>query len=236
MARASICAEWVMWRRHGPECPGRAPVTDCWQAASLTSTRIFLPSLPSQTPPASASTTPCSGRSVRVRRSAMTVWSTRIGRNCSIRSSASLGRLSVGACAMPSDGSSLAACSAPTIRTGGSRNRRTGRRWAGLGVATGYARRRCVGGHTLGERVEVGVGTRAFDAHDFGECARLSRSTRAASARTRVIGLVSEAWASSPMIGVSVSGRASAERPARTTRLRAPRRTAARTRRCLPWS
>lgn len=39
-------------------------------------------------------------------------------------------------------------------------------------MATGYARRRCVGGHTLGERVEVGVGTRAFDAHDFVECAR----------------------------------------------------------------
>ena len=29
-----------------------------------------------------------------------------------------------------------------------------------------------VGGHTPGERVEVGVGTRAFDAHDFIECAR----------------------------------------------------------------
>ena len=29
-----------------------------------------------------------------------------------------------------------------------------------------------VGGHARGERVEVGVGTRAFDAHDFIECAR----------------------------------------------------------------
>ena len=29
-----------------------------------------------------------------------------------------------------------------------------------------------VGGHTPGERVEVGVGTRAFDAHDLVECAR----------------------------------------------------------------
>ena len=29
-----------------------------------------------------------------------------------------------------------------------------------------------VGGHTPGERVEVGVGARAFDAHDFVECAR----------------------------------------------------------------
>ena len=28
------------------------------------------------------------------------------------------------------------------------------------------------GGHTPGERVEAGVGTRAFDAHDFVECAR----------------------------------------------------------------
>lgn len=44
----------------------------------------------------------------------MTVWSTRSGRNCSMRSNARLGRLSVGACAMPSDGSSPAACSAPT--------------------------------------------------------------------------------------------------------------------------
>ena len=56
---------------------------------------------------------PCSGRSLRVRRSAMTVWSTRSGRNCSMRSSARLGRLSVGACAIPRDGSSPAACSAP---------------------------------------------------------------------------------------------------------------------------
>ena len=29
-----------------------------------------------------------------------------------------------------------------------------------------------VGGHTPGERLEVGVGTRTFDAHDFIECAR----------------------------------------------------------------
>ena len=29
-----------------------------------------------------------------------------------------------------------------------------------------------VGGHARGKRVEVGVGTRAFDAHDFVECAR----------------------------------------------------------------
>ena len=68
-------------------------MTDRWQAASYASTRIFLPSLPSHTPPASASTTLCSGRSLRVRRSAMTVWSTRSGRNCSMRSSARLGRL-----------------------------------------------------------------------------------------------------------------------------------------------
>ena len=44
----------------------------------------------------------------------MTVWSTRSGRNCSMRSSARLGRLSVGACATPSDGSSPTAWSAPT--------------------------------------------------------------------------------------------------------------------------
>ena len=30
-----------------------------------------------------------------------------------------------------------------------------------------------VGGHTPGDRVEVGVGTRAFDAHDFVEGARI---------------------------------------------------------------
>lgn len=39
----------------------------------------------------------------------MTVWSTRSGRKCSMRSSARLGRLSVGACAMPREGSSPAA-------------------------------------------------------------------------------------------------------------------------------
>ena len=50
------------------------------------------------------------------------------------------------------------------IRTGGSRTRRTGRRWAGRGVG--------VGGHARGERVEVGVGARAFNAHDFVEGAR----------------------------------------------------------------
>lgn len=60
MARASICAEWATCLRHEPEYPGTAPVTDRWQAASYASTRIFLPSLPSHTPPASASTTPCS--------------------------------------------------------------------------------------------------------------------------------------------------------------------------------
>ena len=42
------------------------------------------------------------------------VWSTRSGRNCSMRSSARLGRLSVGAWAMPRDGSSPAAWRAPT--------------------------------------------------------------------------------------------------------------------------
>lgn len=54
-----------MCLRHDPEYPGRAPVTDRWQAASYASTRIVLPSAPSHTPPASASTTPCSGRSLR---------------------------------------------------------------------------------------------------------------------------------------------------------------------------
>lgn len=52
-----------------------------------------------------------------------------------------------------------------------------------------------VGGHARGERLEVGVGARAFDAHDFVEYARLSRSTSAASSRTRVIAVVSKAWA-----------------------------------------
>ena len=51
MARASICAEWAMCLRHDPEYPGRAPVTDRWQAASYASTRIFLPSAPSHTSP-----------------------------------------------------------------------------------------------------------------------------------------------------------------------------------------
>ena len=51
MARASICAEWAMCLRHDPEYPGRVPVTDRWQAASYASTRIFLPSAPSHTPP-----------------------------------------------------------------------------------------------------------------------------------------------------------------------------------------
>lgn len=40
-----------MCLRHDPEYPERTPVTDRWQAASYASTRIFLPSLPNQTPP-----------------------------------------------------------------------------------------------------------------------------------------------------------------------------------------
>ena len=41
MACASICAEWAICLRHDPENPGKAPVTDRWQAASYASTRIF---------------------------------------------------------------------------------------------------------------------------------------------------------------------------------------------------
>ena len=46
----------------------------------------------------------------------------------------------------------------------------------GVGQVAGWAPaapvERDSGGHTPGERVEVGVGTRAFDAHDLVECAR----------------------------------------------------------------
>ena len=43
--------------------------------------------------------------------------------------------------------------------------------------------------------------------------AYLSRSSRAASARTLAMRLVSEAWASSSIMGASASGTSSAERP-----------------------
>lgn len=46
----------------------------------------------------------------------------------------------------------------------------------GVGQVAGWASaapvENDVGGHTPGERLEVGVGTRTFDAHDFIECAR----------------------------------------------------------------
>ena len=64
------------------------------------------------------------------------------------------------------------------IRTGGSRTR-VGQ--GGVGQVAGWASAAPVeghlGGHTPGERVEVGVGAHAFDAHDFVECARAREGT-----------------------------------------------------------
>lgn len=66
--------------------------------------------------------------------------------------------------------------------------------------------------------------------------AYLSRSSRAASARTRMIGLGSEAWASSSIMVASVSGRPSAESAARVTKPGSAERIVARARWWLPWS
>ena len=73
------------------------------------------------------------------------------------------------------------------IRTGGWRTRRKG----GVGQVAGWASaapvKGHVGGHACGERVEVGVGARAFDAHDLVEGARIrERATPRVHVRGRV--------------------------------------------------
>ena len=147
-----------MCLRHDPECPGSAPVTDRWQAASYASTRIFLPSLPSHTPPTSASTTPCSGRSLCVRDAE--------------------GRFEPGGVQRAN-----AFGQEDGVPVG----------QGGVGQVAGWASAAPVegdvGGHARGERVEVGVGARAFDAHDLVEGARIRER---ATPRVHVCGRVGD--------------------------------------------
>lgn len=102
----------------------------------------------------------------------MTVWSTRSGRNCSMRSSARLGRLSVGARDAEAQLEPSGVERADALGQEDSAPVGQG----GVGQVAGWASTAPVegdvGGHARGERIEVGVGIRAFDAHDFAKCAR----------------------------------------------------------------
>ena len=99
----------------------------------------------------------------------MTIWSTRSGRNCSMRASARLGRLSVGACAMPREDRARRRARADAF--GQEDGVPAGQ--GGVGRVAGWMSAAPVegdvDGHARGKRVEVGVGARAFDALVFVE-------------------------------------------------------------------
>ena len=103
-----------MCLRHDPEYPGRAPVTDRWQAASYASTRIFLPSAPNHTPPGLGLDDAVFGSEFACAQERHDGLVDQEWAELFHEVQCQAWAFAVGACAMPSDSSSPAACSAPT--------------------------------------------------------------------------------------------------------------------------
>ena len=162
-----------MCLRHGPEYPGSAPVTDRWQAASYASTRIFLPSAPSQTPPGlgldDAVFGPEFARAQECHDGLVDQEWAELFHEVQRQAGPFVGgRVRDAEGRFEPGGVQRADAFGQEDRVPVGQG--------GVGQVAGWASAAPVegdvGGHARGERVEVGVGAHAFDAHDFVEGAR----------------------------------------------------------------